>query len=77
LSNLRCDGPVWGRVTTEELATGFTGDDPGGFKTTDDVEVNGLVAATAGTCEFLGTPTPNLEVPLKPWNSAIPVETTV
>ena len=94
LSNLRCDGPVWGRakpeelatgltgddpgglkITPEELATGLTGDDPGGFKITGDVEVNGAVAATAATCGFRGTPTPNLGAPFKLWNSDIPLTT--
>jgi len=75
LSNLRCDGPVWGRAKPEELATGLTGDDPGGFKITGDVEVNGAVAATAATCGFRGTPTPNLGAPFKLWNSDIPLTT--
>jgi hypothetical protein len=77
LSNLRFDGPVLTRGTTDELATGFTGDDPGGFKVTGDVEVNGPVAAKDGTGGFLGTPTPNLVAPFKPWNSDVPLETTV
>lgn len=77
LSSLRFDGPVWCRGTTDELATGFTGEDPGGFKIAGDVEVNGAVAAKDGTGGFLGTPTPNLVAPFKPWNSDIPLETTI
>jgi hypothetical protein len=77
LSNLRFDGAVWSWGITVELATGFTGDDPGGFKVAGDVEVNGAVAAKDGTGGFLGTPTPNLVAPFKPWNSDIPLETTV
>uniref|UniRef100_A0A0A9AGX2 Uncharacterized protein n=1 Tax=Arundo donax TaxID=35708 RepID=A0A0A9AGX2_ARUDO len=77
-SNLGCSGPEWGRATTEELATGFTGDDPGGFNITRDAEFNGALAAKAATAGgFLGAPTPNLEAPCEPWNSDIPLETIV
>lgn len=64
LSDLRCDGAVWGIVTTEGLLTDFTGDDPGGFKVTREAEVTGAVAGKAATAgRFLGTPTANLGAP--------------